>query len=238
MKRSIAVKQVHLLYIDLKTRLETAEKELVRIRQELDRLGKEKRSIVIKKIAGNPYYYEQWREDGKIRWKSLGKVVPGGIAEKEKEILHRNALLEKEEEQKALVGYLQGEVERLNRYRKPESVISDYSFEVYWKNVLTAKVSVRKDRVQVKRLVFHPIRQLFSADRISRNHLNEVLRLRCFEENRADAAEKLRALGLSHYNPLEIVRKTHGVSYNDYIWIRFPGEKLTAKEVLVRDEYV
>ena len=35
-----------------------------------------------------------------------------------------------------------------------------------------------------------------------------------------------------------IVRKTHGVSYNDYLWFRFPGENLRAEDVLVRDEYV
>ena len=232
------MKQLHLLYIELRTRLETAEKDLSRIRQELEQLGREKHSVVIKKIAGNPYYYEQWRENGKVHWKSLGKVVPGGIAEKEEEILHRNELLEKEDEQQALVAYLQEETEHLKRGQKQESILPDYSFEVYWKDILTAKVSVHRDRVQVNRLVRHPIRQLFSADRISRNHLNEVLRLRCFEENRADATERLHALGLTHYNPLEIVRRTHGVSYNDYIWIRFPGEKLTAKDVLVRDEYV
>ena len=39
---------------------------------------------------------------------------------------------------------------------------------------------------------------------------------------------------LSEYNPYEIVKHTHGVSYNDFIWFRFPGEKLTSKDVLVR----
>ena len=39
---------------------------------------------------------------------------------------------------------------------------------------------------------------------------------------------------LSEYNPYEIVKHTHGVSYNDFIWFRFLGEKLTSKDVLVR----
>ena len=51
---------------------------------------------------------------------------------------------------------------------------------------------------------------------------------------RADIGEKLTNLGLKEYNPYEIVKRTHGVSYNDFIWFRFPGEKLTSKDVLVR----
>ena len=44
----------------------------------------------------------------------------------------------------------------------------------------------------------------------------------------------IKNIGLSEYNPYEIVKHTHGVSYNDFIWFRFPGEKLTSKDVLVR----
>ena len=60
------------------------------------------------------------------------------------------------------------------------------------------------------------------------------LKLRCFDEERTDSHEKLKAMGLKEYRPLDIVRKTHGVSYNDFLWFRFPGENITAKDVLVR----
>ena len=46
--------------------------------------------------------------------------------------------------------------------------------------------------------------------------------------------DELRALGLTEYKPLDIVRKTHGVSYNDFLWFRFPGENISSKDVLVR----
>ena len=49
-----------------------------------------------------------------------------------------------------------------------------------------------------------------------------------------DIQELLNRIGLSEYNPQQIVRRTHGVSYNDYIWFRFPGERLTSRDVLVR----
>ena len=69
---------------------------------------------------------------------------------------------------------------------------------------------------------------------MTRYQLNRILELRCWERDRADINELLENIGLQEYNPQEIVRKTHGVSFNDYIWIRFPGEKLTSKDVLVR----
>ena len=118
-----------------------------------------------------------------------------------------------------------------------QSFLTDYSFEVFWKNELSARVTARKGRVHVSRFIIHPIRQLFWSDSITRNQLNEALKLRCFDPNRSDAQDKLKALGLQEYNPLEIVKRTHGVSYNDYIWIRFPGEKLRAEDVLVREPY-
>ena len=95
-------------------------------------------------------------------------------------------------------------------------------------------MSVTKNRVHVSRFIKHPLRQIFSGDIITRNQLNEVLKLRCFEEERPDCRAKLNVLGLTEYNPLEIVKKTHGVSYNDYIWFRFPGEIIKASDVLVR----
>jgi hypothetical protein len=112
------------------------------------------------------------------------------------------------------------------------------SFEVFWKDELTARVEIDRDRVKVSRYCDHPLRQLFASEDITRYQLNKILSLRCFEEGRPDAAEKLKALGLTEYIPYEIVKRTHGVSYNDFIWFRFPGEKLCAADVMVRDGYV
>ena len=125
-------------------------------------------------------------------------------------------------------------VKSLEREREKESLLKDYTFEVYWKDEITARVYVKGGRVTVSRYVEHPLKQLFADKNMTRYQLNKILELRCWDRNRADIDEILRHLGLKYYNPYEIVRKTHGVSYNDYIWFRFPGEKLTSKDVLVR----
>lgn len=58
---------------------------------------------------------------------------------------------------------------------------------------------------------------------------------RCFPKERANCKELLRSLGLSHYNPYDIVKITHGVMYSDYIWLRFEGERLCYNDIKIRD---
>lgn len=112
--------------------------------------------------------------------------------------------------------------------------MEDYSFEVLWKDEITARVTVEGAQVKVTRYIKHPLKQLFASDRMTRYQLNRILELRCWERGRPDIQEILHHRGLKEYNPHEIVKKTHGVSWNDYIWFRFPGENLTSKDVLVR----
>ena len=113
-------------------------------------------------------------------------------------------------------------------------MLENYSFEVFWNDELTAFVQVEKDIVKVKRYIKHPLRQLFAADTMSRYQLNCILELRCWDKGRPDSDEILKHLGLTAYIPYEIIKKTHGVSFNDFIWFRFPGEEITSKDVLVR----
>jgi hypothetical protein len=41
----------------------------------------------------------------------------------------------------------------------------------------------------------------------------------------------LEDMGLSAYNPWEIVKITHGVMLEDFVWIRFDGEDLKWNDV-------
>ena len=112
--------------------------------------------------------------------------------------------------------------------------MDNFSFEVYWKDELTAKVHVKGNAVNVSRFTDNPAKQLFAEKKMTRFQLGKIFELRCWERERADINDILEYLGLKEYNPYEIVKKTHGVSYNDYIWFRFPGENITCKDVLVR----
>lgn len=217
------------------------DNKLSEIDKQLEEVGRQSTYIVVKKINGNNYYYEQWREGKNIKSRSLGKVEPGIVAECENRIQKRNELYKNYAELIALRKKISEECDSLGNEISNEKwrvELEDYSFEVYHKNEISARVMVKQNKVKVIRFIIHPIRQLFYSDNISRNQLNEIFKQRCFDEGRADAMDKLRSLGLTEYIPREIVRRTHGVSYNDFLWFRFEGENLRAEDVLVRDDYV
>ncbi len=220
-------------------RMLTYEKEL--LRRSIDELENgqvqreiQKKNIVIKKIRGRLYYYEQWHSEGKLHSRSLGVVKPGRIAEIESRYLNERLMEEKLEEKKLLLANIESALEQAEKKRPQKKLVDRYTFEVYWKDEITARVYVHEREAIVSRFVEHPVKQLFAADRMTRNQLNRILELRCWERGRADIQELLNRIGLSEYNPQQIVRRTHGVSYNDYIWFRFPGERLTSRDVLVR----
>ncbi|MHA7582277.1 hypothetical protein ACX12E_18095 [Paenibacillus vandeheii] len=54
---------------------------------------------------------------------------------------------------------------------------------------------------------------------------------RCFPRTRHHADKILQSLGLQDYIASDIVKQTHGVLYDDYVWIRFSNEELTCADV-------
>ncbi|MCD8015598.1 MAG: hypothetical protein LUG99_21050 [Lachnospiraceae bacterium] len=207
---------------------------LSQIEKELEGYDSHSRAIVIKKIKGRPYYYMQWKEDGKLCCRYLGAVKPGAVFEEEGKIRRYQELTAEIKEQVSLIEQIDVFLRHLRSERRKKHILEDYSFEVFWKDEITSRVIVKGSRVQVTRFVEHPLKQLFAYKDMTRDQLNRIFEMRCFDRNRADIAEILMRLGLDEYNPYEIVKKTHGVSYNDYIWFRFPGERLTSQDVLVR----
>ena len=115
--------------------------------------------------------------------------------------------------------------------------LEDFSLEVWWKNRLTAKVHSEGTKVYVESIEKNPMKRLFPNMTLSRYQASEVLKMRCWDPGRPDIRELLAACGLTKYVPLDIVKKTHGVSYNDFLWIKFPGEDLRAEDVLVRTDW-
>ena len=225
--------EANILYEQLKEKKKEYEFEINYILKELENLGQRSSSIVVKEIKGKRYYYEQWRENGSIKYRCLGRLEPGSVADEEQIIIKRNKHIKRYAELLRMNSIIEEQINLLSKEITGVE-LEDYNFEVFWKDEIVSRVSVKGKRVHVSRYIIHPVRQLFYCNEISRNQLNMILKLRCFDEGRPDALDKLKALGLKEYRPLDIVRKTHGVSYNDFLWFRFPGEKITSKDVLVR----
>ena len=69
--------------------LRELEERLSQIEKRLEELPPE--TVLIKKIKGKPYYYRQFREEGKTKSKSLGAVKPGSAAVEERHDLRPRA---------------------------------------------------------------------------------------------------------------------------------------------------
>lgn len=116
-----------------------------------------------------------------------------------------------------------------------------YNFSVLWKNEVVAEVSVAeepdgfKTLNYIRRYTDDVGKQPFGGSRLDLKRVYEFLENRWFERGRPDVLWQLEGLGLSEYNPWEIVKKTHGVMFEDFIWIRFEGEELTWEDVKIRN---
>lgn len=222
------------LYQSFLEKKKEISKNLKNIERELSQESSVQKSIVIKSIKGSLYYYAQWKEDGKLYTQYICPVEPGAAAREERQIKKRQALLAAQREQLLMQKYVEQLLKHMEKDRKNRKLVENYSFEVFWKDEITACVHVQAKKVRISRYTDHPLKQIFAEKSMTRYQLNHILELRCWERGREDIDAILKHLGLDEYNPYEIVKRTHGVSYNDYIWFRFPGEQITSKDVLVR----
>lgn len=108
------------------------------------------------------------------------------------------------------------------------------NFSVYWENEKTADVKIKENQAVIKRYSKNPAKQIFSKDTISLFELGEILSWRCWDKNRENIEKYLFKLGLTEFDPYKICRKTHGVMYQDKIWFKYDGEKISWDDIKCR----
>ena len=107
----------------------------------------------------------------------------------------------------------------------------------FWKDELTAVVNISNNEVFIKKFTDNPTKQFFLAfDKIDIPKLSELLEARCWERGRTDIMELLNKIGLDEYDPIEIVKRTFGVSYNDCIWFKFHDNNITWSKICPKGE--
>jgi|SRR5690606_22194414 len=113
------------------------------------------------------------------------------------------------------------------------------NFEVLWRDELVAKVSVdfKRQKVVAEQFTTNPLRKAFpkGTDNLKVSDVLDFLESRCFPRERADRDKVLESIELNYYRPLHIVRKTHGVQFDDFMWVRFEGESLKHDDIKVRN---
>lgn len=111
-------------------------------------------------------------------------------------------------------------------------------FSTMWKNEKTADVYISDDRktVEINRYTEVPYKQPFNGTRLDLDRVYSFLKGRCYEDGRDGLDEILAKAGLTSNDPWKWNRLTHGVTWEDFIWIKWEGEdRLRWEDVRVRE---
>lgn len=105
-------------------------------------------------------------------------------------------------------------------------------FDVMNKHDHLCHVEIKDDTVAVdivKRTVFCP----FQFDNVTTKDVIHYFESRCYSIGRPDLPFILDGLGLDKYDPIEMVKKTHGRKWGDFSWIKFENEEITWEDLQV-----
>ena len=120
------------------------KKELDIKKKELQEISTEKQNITIKKIHGELYYYAQQRKDGKVKSSYLSPVIPGKIADIENIQLRIEHLSKEIQDLEWDIMTVSKMLACYEKRTKKENVMDEFTFEVYWKDEITARVYVKR----------------------------------------------------------------------------------------------
>ena len=117
------------------------------------------------------------------------------------------------------------------------SMPKEFAFSTFWKDKHTSDVIISADRKEVFYKKYpHELTEVpFEFDNPAVDQMYDFICSRCVPAGRTLINEYLEYLGLKEYNPYEIVKKTHGVMFEDFMWLKFPGETICWDEVKIRD---
>lgn len=116
--------------------------------------------------------------------------------------------------------------------------VSEYAFTVYSRDKKVADVYIANGILQLTRYTLNPLIQVFPrGDDTTIEDVYNFLESRCYEDCRYNLQEILASAGMTSNNPWEWCRKTHGVTYDDFYWLRFPDDSddISWEKVKIRD---
>ena len=108
------------------------------------------------------------------------------------------------------------------------------SFYIMDKERKVCKVIISGLDVTLEKYSDDLIDKQFPTDTPTIEEIYEWIEERCFPKSRANRDELLKAMGLSLYEPLEIVKITHGLLHEDYTWILWEGEDVNYEDIKIR----
>lgn len=107
------------------------------------------------------------------------------------------------------------------------------AFDFMWRDEVSTHVEFKNNKVVYENFTSDVARQAFSDSfTVDKHSLDEFIESRCFSRHNGQCKEILRQLNIQFYDPYTICRQLHGVSTEDFCWIRFDGETLTWNDVM------
>lgn len=117
----------------------------------------------------------------------------------------------------------------------PMPMIKNLNFQVMRENYPVATISIQNGRLaKVEKYTNEYYNQPFKYEPVTLEFVLDFLQSRAIQPDKQNIVQILERLGLDHYNTLEILRKTHGVDFDDFYWIKFEGENISYDDVRVR----
>lgn len=109
-------------------------------------------------------------------------------------------------------------------------------YEIMYKNQIVANVLLSKDKkyilsfIRTKNKLLKPFK-----DKLTIYDFYRFLKDRCYEDERDNLNVILKAANLKSNDPYKWIKISHGVTWEDYFWIKEKNENITWKEVRVRE---
>ena len=112
----------------------------------------------------------------------------------------------------------------------------DTNFTIYSKEKPIIKIDIKDGEViSAVSYTENPLLSVFPDKELTIADVYSFLESRCFENGRAELPRILKENDMTTNNPWEWCKKTHGVNYSDFYWIKYEGEVITWDEVKLHD---
>ena len=109
-------------------------------------------------------------------------------------------------------------------------------YHIMWRDEPVADVDLSDDHKEIRLTKIMPpgLKQPFSGGEFNIRRFYNFLKDRCYEDGRADLQEILAQAGMTENNPYQWVRLTHGVTWDDFFWIKVDDEQISFDDVRMR----
>lgn len=113
--------------------------------------------------------------------------------------------------------------------------MDNLQFTIMWKDNECTKIDIKGCKVSVQIIDTSPLHNLVTNMPLDLSHLLMRLETRCFPRNRVNSTEILAKMGLDNYDIMKIIKITHGIKTDDFVWIKFSDEDLCFNDVRIRE---